>query len=221
MIISRGRNYIFVHIPKTGGTSLAHALEARARKDDLMLGDTPKAVKRRKRLSGAASAGRLWKHATLADIEGVVTRQEIARMFTFALVRNPWDRMVSYYHWLQSQSFDHPAVGLAQRPRFANSLPPPLLPAPFRASPAPSQYPRPAGDEHWSGLVDHDQVVVRHDRWAGFSCHVDDLPGYLQIAAGQRRPPLPLLVCGESATDRARLAWPVKLLPGQGREGGV
>ena len=62
MIISRGRKYIFVHIPKTGGTSLALALEARAMKEDLMLGDTPKAVKRRKRLAGAASAGRLWKH---------------------------------------------------------------------------------------------------------------------------------------------------------------
>ena len=30
MIISRGRGYVFVHIPKTGGTSLALALESRA-----------------------------------------------------------------------------------------------------------------------------------------------------------------------------------------------
>ena len=43
MIISRGRRYIFVHIPKTGGTALSLALEARAMKDDIIIGDTPKA----------------------------------------------------------------------------------------------------------------------------------------------------------------------------------
>ena len=37
MIISRGRSYIFLHQPKTGGTSLALALEERAMKDDLSL----------------------------------------------------------------------------------------------------------------------------------------------------------------------------------------
>ena len=42
MIISLGRKYIFVHAPKTGGTSMALALEGRAMKDDIMLGDTPK-----------------------------------------------------------------------------------------------------------------------------------------------------------------------------------
>jgi hypothetical protein len=122
MIISRGRSYAFVHIPKTGGTSMALALEARAMKDDIMLGDTPKALKRRGRVKGVLTRGRLWKHATLADIDGLVSTAELAEMFTFTLVRNPWDRMVSYYHWLLEQTFDHPAVRLAKAQDFAGFL---------------------------------------------------------------------------------------------------
>ncbi len=122
MIISRGRQFIFVHIPKTGGTALSLALEARARKDDILIGDTPKARARRGRLHGLVSAGRLWKHSTLADIDGVVTQDEIAHFFTLALVRNPWDRVVSYYHWLRMQSFVHPAVGLAKTYDFSGFL---------------------------------------------------------------------------------------------------
>ena len=68
MIISPGRNYIFVHIPKTAGTAMALALEGRAMKDDILIGDTPKARKRRKRVKALKADGRLWKHSTLADI---------------------------------------------------------------------------------------------------------------------------------------------------------
>ncbi len=122
MIISPGRRYIFVHIPKTGGTSLAQALEARAKKDDILIGDTEKARRRQRRVQGLQAAGRLWKHSTLADIDGVVSGEDIAEWFCFTLVRNPWDRMVSYYHWLQNQSFDHPAVGLAKSMNFSEFL---------------------------------------------------------------------------------------------------
>ena len=44
MIISPGRGYVFVHAPKTGGTAMALALEARAMADDILIGDTPKAL---------------------------------------------------------------------------------------------------------------------------------------------------------------------------------
>ncbi len=122
MILSPGRRFIFVHIPKTGGTALTLALENRAMKDDILIGDTPKARARKGRLAGVKAAGRLWKHSTLADITGLVSAEDLAEFYTLTLVRNPWDRMVSYYHWLRQQGFAHPAVGLAKSHDFSGFL---------------------------------------------------------------------------------------------------
>lgn len=122
MIISFGRKYVFVHVPKTGGTSMTLALEARAKRDDVIVADTPKGRRRRRRLDGLRPRGRLWKHSTLADIDGILGPEALTEMFVFTLVRNPWDRVVSYYHWLRGQSFDHPAVALARSEDFAGFL---------------------------------------------------------------------------------------------------
>ncbi len=132
MIISPGRRYIFVHIPKTGGTSLALALEDRAMKDDILIGDTPKAQRRKRRLQEINAPGRVWKHATLADIEGVVPLDD---KLVFTLVRNPWDRVVSYYHWLKDQNFSHPAVALAKQQSFTDFVCAPATQSALRANP--------------------------------------------------------------------------------------
>ncbi len=122
MIISPGRRYVFVHMPKTGGTSMALALEARAMADDILIGDTPKALKRRSRLSGLTSAGRLWKHSRLSDIDGIEAARDLSQLFVFTMVRNPWDRMVSLFYWLRVQSFEHPGVTVAKAQTFAGFL---------------------------------------------------------------------------------------------------
>lgn len=101
---------------------MALALEDRAMKDDILIGDTPKAVNRRKRLKDLQSSGRLWKHSRLTDIYGLVSQDEIESYFTFTLVRNPWDMLVSYYHWLLEQGFDHPAVTLAKANDFSGFI---------------------------------------------------------------------------------------------------
>ncbi len=135
MIISRTRRFIFVHVPKTGGTAFALAYEARAAKDDILIGDTPKARARAGRWKGVKTAGRVWKHSTLADVGGLVTPQEIEEFQTVTLVRNPWDRLVSYYHWLRVQGFAHPAVGLAKAHDFSGFLNHPQTQTTFRLWP--------------------------------------------------------------------------------------
>ncbi|MFV0512603.1 MAG: sulfotransferase family 2 domain-containing protein [Jhaorihella sp.] len=153
MILSPGRGFVFIHIPKTGGTSLALALEARAMKDDIMLGDTPKARRRRHKAQAMGARGRLWKHSTLADIEGLVPDAVLGGLFAFTLVRNPWDRAVSYYHWLRGQEFRHPAVRLAKSLEFAQFVAHPQTRAGLRRSPASSYMRRSDGTLQCSAFI--------------------------------------------------------------------
>lgn len=174
MIVSRARSYIFVHIPKTGGTAMALALEARAAPDDLLIGDTPKALRRRGRLKGLRTRGRLWKHSTLADIDGLVDAGDLDRFLLFTLVRNPWDRMVSYYHWLRGQSFGHPAVALAKGQDFSGFLNHPQTQASFTANPYASYLRDARGAERaavWVRLEHMAEDIAPVEAHLGFPLH--------------------------------------------------
>ena len=175
MILSRGRKYLFVHIPKTGGTSLTEALEARAMSDDIIIADTLKGKARAKRQSKLPAKGRLWKHSTIADLEGVVTQDELANLYIVTLVRNPWDRVRSYYAWLQDQSFDHSVVGLAKTLDFDAFVAHPSVMQSFRVNPYGSYV------TDWTGrkwptdyvrLEDLAQELTRFEAHLGFKLDV-------------------------------------------------
>ena len=96
MPISHAHRCIFIHIPKTGGTSIERALGMRGRnkKEDreLLYGRIESNdLKRQALLSGYL------QHITMADIHTLYPERPFADYFSFSVVRNPWDRLVSTY----------------------------------------------------------------------------------------------------------------------------
>ena len=93
-MISLKKSFLFVHIPKTGGNSIQSVLAAFS--DDEIVATKPHqdGVERfnvRNRRYGTN------KHATLADYRAALEREVYAGLFKFAVIRNPWDWLVSWY----------------------------------------------------------------------------------------------------------------------------
>ena len=79
-MISHSKKFIFVHIPKTGGTSVEHKL----RKYGTVL-------------QGKGNFDSIYyKHATALSIKRIMG-DEYDKYFKFTFVRNPWDWVVSNY----------------------------------------------------------------------------------------------------------------------------
>ena len=151
------------------------ALEARAKADAIIIGDTLKAKKRRKRLADLTPAGRLWKHSTLREIDWIVDASAMQDYFVFTIVRNPWDRLVSYYHWAREQSFDHSVVRAARDYEFAGFLHHPDVWRPLQASPYRSYVQGPSGADHCNLYVRLEHLtsdIVPLEEHLGFSIDV-------------------------------------------------
>lgn len=157
MIISPSRKFVFVHLPKTGGTAFTLAYEDIARRDDLLFGDTPKA-QRRQRGFHRRTGKRLGKHATVTQAAEVLPDLNLSRFTVATIVRNPWDRMVSFYAWGRAQSFDHPMIEAAKALPFGEFLQDPRVTRSFTAHPTQS-YLTLAADT----LPPH---ILRHERLA-------------------------------------------------------
>jgi hypothetical protein len=102
------RKLLFVHVYKTGGTSVAQALYSRLSLPERMFyvsgqyanerGITPLSCWRFQNLR---------PHITAREIRAVMPRSLFENCFKFAFVRNPWSLQVSLYHYVRN-SPDHP-----------------------------------------------------------------------------------------------------------------
>ncbi|MEM1380600.1 MAG: sulfotransferase family 2 domain-containing protein [Pseudomonadota bacterium] len=97
-IINRTWGFIFVHIPKTGGTSIAHALSPLCTWQDIELGGTRYGEKMHQAFG---LKHRIWKHSFASEIRDVVGRGTWGSMTSFALVRDPVERTLSTFRYLR------------------------------------------------------------------------------------------------------------------------
>jgi len=101
MPISHPHKTIFVHIPKTAGTSVEAVLGMHGDKTDIGIVPYFDQINDDEHLYG-----KQMQHMTAAQIREVVKSRGIfSDYFKFTIVRNPWDRLVSMFAWTDQKWF--------------------------------------------------------------------------------------------------------------------
>ncbi len=107
MVISHTRNFIFVHLYKTGGTSVSSALSQYGHSSFSMKARLFSVIG----LRPAIYSEDFPKHIPLLDLRQELPGKIFNGYFKFAFVRNSWDWQVSlYHHILKDQSNQHHAI---------------------------------------------------------------------------------------------------------------
>lgn len=101
MLLSLRYNFLFVHIAKTGGTSIRATLGRYRRLDPYYL---PQFIcSRISHLTGHRLGCKFPRHAKIVAAKEMLPRELFESLFKFAFVRNPWDLQVSSFHHIRRE----------------------------------------------------------------------------------------------------------------------
>lgn len=101
MLLSNKYRFLFVHIAKTGGTSVRAALEPLRWRDPAYY---PMFVcSKLSHLMGHRIAAKFPRHAKVIAAREMLPKDVFDSLFKFAFVRNPWDLQVSSFHHIQRE----------------------------------------------------------------------------------------------------------------------
>lgn len=101
MLLSNRYRFLFVHIAKTGGTSVRAALNRLRWRDPMYYLAWP--CHRLSHLTGHRLATKFPRHAKIIAAREMLPDDYFDSLFKFAFVRNPWDLQVSSYHHIRRE----------------------------------------------------------------------------------------------------------------------
>lgn len=104
-IINFSHKFLFVHVPKSAGTSVTRVLSAFTCLGDVEVGGTEFGEKLARAYQPRFG---VYKHSTGAELRRIVGDRVWADMYKFAFVRNPYARAFSIFTFLKNKFRDWP-----------------------------------------------------------------------------------------------------------------